>query len=279
MIAHIRHTHTRYDLLLRETSWENARRTVEGLCLDILVKWRGDEETGRDQLDEVLREIVVIDDSDSEEEEEDDEDSGSEEEGSSGEATEVSPETTNLGVPPSQQKPPSRPASIQPSTTQHNKMQKTAHAINIPTQKPAITNSVVPAAQNPGIASRTRSKTNPKKSTRKANRREKRALTHNKRLQAWKDALSRQAERPPGPRTPLEQIRRVDAQQVNVSPYVMPNNTSAGPSTSGVYTAPHNPEYQSIYALDDRPRPRRPQEVCKASPVEGGTDRTFRDAD
>jgi hypothetical protein len=51
VIAHIRHAHTRYDLLLKETSWENARRTVESLCLDILVKWRGDEETGRDQLD------------------------------------------------------------------------------------------------------------------------------------------------------------------------------------------------------------------------------------
>lgn len=66
VIAHIRHTHTRYDLLLRETSWENARKAVESLCLDILVKWRGDEETGRDQLDEVLREIVVISDTEEE---------------------------------------------------------------------------------------------------------------------------------------------------------------------------------------------------------------------
>lgn len=38
---------------------------VEETCLDILVKWRGDEETGRDQLDDILREVVVIsDDSD-----------------------------------------------------------------------------------------------------------------------------------------------------------------------------------------------------------------------
>lgn len=73
VIAHIRHTHTRYDLLLRESSWENARKTVESLVLDILIKWRGDEETGRDQLDEVLREIVVI--SDSEGDDEDTEDS------------------------------------------------------------------------------------------------------------------------------------------------------------------------------------------------------------
>lgn len=63
VLAHIRHTHTRYDQLLRETRWENARKVVEKLCLDIIVRWRGDEETGRDQLDEILREVVVISDS------------------------------------------------------------------------------------------------------------------------------------------------------------------------------------------------------------------------
>ena len=62
-LAHIRHNHTRYDDLLRETSWINARKVVERLCLDFIVKWRGDEETGRDQLDEILREVVVISDS------------------------------------------------------------------------------------------------------------------------------------------------------------------------------------------------------------------------
>ncbi|EFW98645.1 hypothetical protein CMQ_4497 [Grosmannia clavigera kw1407] len=66
VLAHIRHTHTRYDRLLKETSYANARRTVEALCLDILVKWRGDEETGRDQLDEILREVIVISDSEGE---------------------------------------------------------------------------------------------------------------------------------------------------------------------------------------------------------------------
>ncbi len=73
VLAHIRHSHTRYDQLLRETSWQNARKAVESLCLDILAKWRGDEETGRDQLDEILREVIVI--SDSESDSDDDEDS------------------------------------------------------------------------------------------------------------------------------------------------------------------------------------------------------------
>ncbi|KAI1008161.1 hypothetical protein K3495_g54 [Podosphaera aphanis] len=70
ILAHIRHNHTRYDKLLRETSWMNARKAVEPVCLDIILKWRGDEETGRDQMDEILREVVII--SDSEDDEEDD---------------------------------------------------------------------------------------------------------------------------------------------------------------------------------------------------------------
>ncbi|KAG7285259.1 hypothetical protein NEMBOFW57_009880 [Staphylotrichum longicolle] len=69
---------TRYDQLLKETTYVNARKTVESLCLDILVKWRGDEETGRDQLDEILCEVIVISDSESDESDEDsDEDDSS----------------------------------------------------------------------------------------------------------------------------------------------------------------------------------------------------------
>ncbi|KAK1688616.1 hypothetical protein BDP55DRAFT_692260 [Colletotrichum godetiae] len=72
VLAHIRHNHTRYDQLLRETTWHNARRVTEQLCLDFLVKWRGDDENGRNQLDEILREVVVLSD------DSDDEDSGEE---------------------------------------------------------------------------------------------------------------------------------------------------------------------------------------------------------
>lgn len=77
VLAHIRHSETRYDELLRETSWANARKVVENLCLDTLVKWRGDDETGRDQLDEILREVVIISDTegDSDDEGETDESS------------------------------------------------------------------------------------------------------------------------------------------------------------------------------------------------------------
>ena len=78
--AHIRHVHTRYDDLLRQTDWYNARRLVEPVCLEVIMKWRGDEETGRDQLDEILREVVLIPDSDDEEEGKDTAESASEDE-------------------------------------------------------------------------------------------------------------------------------------------------------------------------------------------------------
>ncbi len=77
VLAHIRHTHTRYDHLLKETTYVNARKAVESLCLDVLVKWRGDEETGRDQLDEILCEVIVISESESDDSDDDDEDDSS----------------------------------------------------------------------------------------------------------------------------------------------------------------------------------------------------------
>ncbi|KAK4162273.1 hypothetical protein QBC43DRAFT_80821 [Cladorrhinum sp. PSN259] len=101
VLAHIRHTHTRYDQLLKETTYVNARKAVETLCLDFLVKWRGDEETGRDQLDEILCEVIVISDSensdsesdDDEDESDDDSDEYTEDEDSSG----ISSEENALG--------------------------------------------------------------------------------------------------------------------------------------------------------------------------------------
>ena len=63
--------------MLKETSYVNARKAVESLCLDVLVKWRGDEETGRDQLDEILCEVIVISDSESDESDDDEDEDDS----------------------------------------------------------------------------------------------------------------------------------------------------------------------------------------------------------
>ncbi|KAH8907164.1 hypothetical protein BR93DRAFT_928034 [Coniochaeta sp. PMI_546] len=134
VISHIRHTHTRYDQLLRETTWANARRAVEELCLDILVKWRGDEENGRDQLDEILREVVVISDSEDdyedEEDEDDDDDADAEDtEMTSGESSDETAASTGERPPLGQRhasasasRPPPHPAAAtarQPSVQQH----------------------------------------------------------------------------------------------------------------------------------------------------------------
>lgn len=68
-LSHIRHTMTRYDTLLKEVEWQDARKAVEQPCLDVIAKWRGDEETGRDQLDEILREVIEISDNEDSDEE------------------------------------------------------------------------------------------------------------------------------------------------------------------------------------------------------------------
>ncbi|KAL1838334.1 hypothetical protein VTJ49DRAFT_2795 [Mycothermus thermophilus] len=91
VLAHIRHNHTRYDDLLQEKKapYAMVRKAVMPVCLDILLKWRGDEETGRDQLDEILCEVIEISDSESEESDESDEDDGSDDDEESSESSSV----------------------------------------------------------------------------------------------------------------------------------------------------------------------------------------------
>ncbi|KAF7191349.1 hypothetical protein HII31_07372 [Pseudocercospora fuligena] len=64
-IARIRHTYTDYDRLLRAFEWKEARQLVEPTCLKKLIEWRGehDEETDN-ELEEIVRETIVIDDDD-----------------------------------------------------------------------------------------------------------------------------------------------------------------------------------------------------------------------
>lgn len=99
VLAHIRHNHTRYDQLLRETTYVNARKAVESLCLDILVKWRGDEETGRDQLDEILCEVIVISDSESDESDDEDDEAEEAEEEEDGSAASSAVSSVDGGAP------------------------------------------------------------------------------------------------------------------------------------------------------------------------------------
>ena len=68
VIAHIRHTYTEYDSLLKQVPYNEARRRVEKPSLDRLILWRGDDDDAGD-MDDVLREVIVIPDDDEDDEE------------------------------------------------------------------------------------------------------------------------------------------------------------------------------------------------------------------
>lgn len=68
MVAHIRHTYTDYDALLKIVSWHQARAMVEQCCLDQIVKWRGLKDDGVVELEDIFQEVIVLDDDDEDEE-------------------------------------------------------------------------------------------------------------------------------------------------------------------------------------------------------------------
>lgn len=74
VVAHIRHTYTDYDALLRIVSWHQARAMVEQCCLDQIVKWRGLKDDGVVELEDIFQEVIVLEDDDDEDVEETDED-------------------------------------------------------------------------------------------------------------------------------------------------------------------------------------------------------------
>ena len=87
VIARIRHTYTDYDRLLRAFEWSEARKMTEPVSLQKLIEWRGEHDVEEDdQLEEMVRETIVIDDDDNGDETEtaangseaDDEDSAAE---------------------------------------------------------------------------------------------------------------------------------------------------------------------------------------------------------
>lgn len=146
----------------------NARKAVEPVCLDVLIKWRGDEETGRDQMDEILREVVIITDSENEDDSQD-EDSLEEE----GEVT--SDSSTEL---------PSKPPSRNQQRLPLRRM--SSQSINSPNEKTNLG----------ATSSRTRAR-DPKQ-------KEQRGF---KRYQAaWEDALNRRHESHTHSRLPYDHV-------------------------------------------------------------------------
>ncbi|KAF2664875.1 hypothetical protein BT63DRAFT_428832 [Microthyrium microscopicum] len=61
VIAHIRHVHTDYDERLKnKQAWSEARHSIAGKCLKILLKWRGEDEEY--DLEEKETEVIILDD-------------------------------------------------------------------------------------------------------------------------------------------------------------------------------------------------------------------------
>lgn len=151
----------------------NARKAVEPVCLDILIKWRGDEETGRDQMDEILREVVIITDSE-------DEDDTSEED-----STDEDGEITSV-------------SSTEPLTQPNSRNQDRQPNGQMRGQGSMV--SGLEAGPSQGfISSRIRGK-EPK---------EKKEQRGFKRYQAaWDEAITRRKAPPPNTGTPLEDTRR-----------------------------------------------------------------------
>lgn len=68
--AHIRHSYTDYDLLLKSMRWREARQAVQQQCLDLLVQWRGDDDDDGEMAD-ILQEVIVISDDEDDEDQQD----------------------------------------------------------------------------------------------------------------------------------------------------------------------------------------------------------------
>jgi hypothetical protein len=64
VVAHIRHTYTDYDKLLKTGGWMEARSKVEHVSLAKLKEWRDEAGGQSSELEETFREVIVLDDDD-----------------------------------------------------------------------------------------------------------------------------------------------------------------------------------------------------------------------
>ena len=60
VVAHIRHIYTDYDKLLRKVPYQAARSMVEPQTLVKLAEWRGEAGDEPDEMEDILREVIVI---------------------------------------------------------------------------------------------------------------------------------------------------------------------------------------------------------------------------
>lgn len=70
--AHIRHTYTDYDKLLKTVGYLDARRMVEPDSLAKFLEWRDEAGGDSHELEETFREVIIIDDEDMSSDDDDD---------------------------------------------------------------------------------------------------------------------------------------------------------------------------------------------------------------
>ncbi|KJZ77109.1 hypothetical protein HIM_03430 [Hirsutella minnesotensis 3608] len=246
-LAHIRHAHTKYDEMLHQMSWVEARKKVEPVCLDFLVKWRGDEENGRDDLDEILREIIVLSDDEDEEDDaaEDSSDKLSHDEPSLDAPSRVgdSPQASQPEVPATapEEVPATAPEEL--STTVPEELPQVApEEVRLPT--PA-------AAVNPKLGTTTKT-TNPRQMT---DQKARRGFERYRR--AWEDAVRRNEEEP----HPMEG---------NSHQHLAEEAFHAPASYPGVYPRADNDHSYVNHLGNPAVRP-FPQDPALAAPVSGGS--------
>lgn len=66
VVAHIRHTYTEYDNILKHKTgtWTEARQQVEHVSLAKLKEWRDETDEASNELEDTFREVIVLDDDD-----------------------------------------------------------------------------------------------------------------------------------------------------------------------------------------------------------------------
>lgn len=64
VVAHIRHTYTDYDKMLKTGSWMEARQKVEHVSLAKLKEWRDETGEQSNEIEDTFREVIVLDDED-----------------------------------------------------------------------------------------------------------------------------------------------------------------------------------------------------------------------
>lgn len=62
VVAHIRHTYTDYDKMLKTGSWMEARQKVEHVSLAKLKEWRDETGEQSNEIEDTFREVIVLDD-------------------------------------------------------------------------------------------------------------------------------------------------------------------------------------------------------------------------